>query len=67
VFRVRPYDPGDTNNRAFVFGLVPRLAIGMPSWRDLTLWLTMVENWVTESINQHNQKTEEDITLTKLL
>ena len=56
MFRVRPYNPRDSD-RAFVFGLAPRLAIGMQSWRDLKLWLTTVENWLTESINQHNQKT----------
>ena len=54
MFRVRPYDP---NDRAFVLGLAPRLTIGMQSWRDLKLWLTTVEDWLTESINQHNQKT----------
>ena len=54
MLRVRPFDP---NDRAFVFGLAPRLAIGMQPWRDLRLWLTTVEGWLTESITQHNQKT----------
>ena len=54
MLRVRPYVPDD---RAFVLGLAPRLAIGMQPWRDLKLWLATVESWLTESINQHNQKT----------
>lgn len=54
MLRVRPFVPDD---RAFVLGLAPRLAIGMQSWRDLKLWLTTVETWLSESINQHNQKT----------
>jgi predicted N-acetyltransferase YhbS len=54
MVRVCPYVP---NDRAFVLGLAPRLAIGMQPWRDLKLWLTTVEGWLTESINQHNQKT----------
>jgi GNAT superfamily N-acetyltransferase len=29
----------------------------MQPWRDLSLWLTTVEGWLTESINQHNQRT----------
>ena len=54
MLNVRPYDP---NDRTFVLSLAPRLAIGMQSWRDLTLWLKTVEEWLTESIDQHNQKT----------
>jgi ribosomal protein S18 acetylase RimI-like enzyme len=52
--RVRPYVPAD---QTFVLSLAPRLAIGIQPWRDLRLWLTTVENWLTESINQHGQKT----------
>jgi ribosomal protein S18 acetylase RimI-like enzyme len=37
--------------------LAPRLAIGKQSWRDLALWLKTVEEWLTESIDQHNKKT----------
>ncbi len=51
---VRPYVPDDYE---FVFSLAPRLAIGKQPWRDITLWLKTVEEWLTESINQHNQKT----------
>ncbi len=54
MFRVRQYTLAD---RDFVLGLAPRLAIGMQPWRDLQLWLTTVESWLIESINQHNQKT----------
>jgi ribosomal protein S18 acetylase RimI-like enzyme len=54
MLRVRPYVPTD---RAFVLSLAPRLAIGIQHWRDLQLWLTTVEGWLNESINQHNQKT----------
>ncbi len=53
MLRVRPYVP---NDHTFVLSLAPRLAIGMQPWRDLDLWLTTVEGWLTESINQHNQK-----------
>jgi GNAT superfamily N-acetyltransferase len=31
--------------------------MGRQSWRDLTLWLTTVEIWLTESINLHNLDT----------
>jgi ribosomal protein S18 acetylase RimI-like enzyme len=54
MLRIRPYVPDD---RAFVLSLAPRLAIGMQPWRDLKLWLATVESWLTESINQHTQKT----------
>ena len=51
---VRPYSSAD---RAFVLSLAPRLAIGKQPWRDLALWLKTVEEWLNESIDQHNQKT----------
>lgn len=54
MLHIRPYVPED---RFFVLSLAPRLAIGMQPWRDLKSWLTTVESWLTESINQHNQKT----------
>lgn len=54
MLRVRPYLP---NDRAFVLSLAPRLAIGRQPWRDFDLWLSAVEGWLTESINQHLQKT----------
>src|SRR5687767_3078658 len=54
MLRVRPHL---SNDRTFVLSLAPRLAIGKQPWRDLTLWLKTVEEWLTESINQHNEKT----------
>jgi ribosomal protein S18 acetylase RimI-like enzyme len=54
MVHVRPYISAD---REFILSLAPRLAIGKQPWRDLTLWLKTVEEWLTESIAQHNQKT----------
>lgn len=54
MVHVRLYTPKD---RTFVLSLAPRLAIGRQAWRDLALWLKTVEEWLTESMNQHNQKT----------
>lgn len=54
MLKVRTYVPAD---RDFVFSLAPRLAIGIQPWRDLQLWLRTVEDWLNESIHQHNQKT----------
>jgi ribosomal protein S18 acetylase RimI-like enzyme len=54
MIRVRSYVPDD---HAFVLGLASRLTIGMQPWRDPELWLTTVEGWLTESIDQHDQKT----------
>lgn len=54
MLHIRPYVP---NDRSFILSLAPRLAIGKQPWRDLTLWLKTVEEWLTESIDGHNQKT----------
>ena len=54
MLHVRPYIP---NDHTFVLSLAPRLAMGKQRWRDRDLWLTTVEEWLTESIKQHNQKT----------
>jgi len=54
MVHVRPYTSAD---HAFIFSLAPRLAVGKQPWRDLTLWLKTVEEWLTESIKQHYQKT----------
>lgn len=54
MIKIRPYLP---NDQAFVLSLGPRLAIGKQPWRDLTLWLKTVDEWLTESINGHNEKT----------
>lgn len=52
MIRVRPYVP---TGRTFVFSLAPRLAIGIPPWRDPTVWAVTVQNWITENIEQHGQ------------
>ena len=54
MLHIRPYLPDD---RTFVLSLAPRLAIGKQPWRDLALWLETVEQWLTASISQHDQKT----------
>lgn len=54
MIRVRPYQ---TDDRSFILDLAPRLAIGMQPWRDMALWLTAVEEWLSDSIRQHNEKT----------
>lgn len=54
MMRVRPYQPSD---QAFILSLAPRLAIGMPVWRDPVRWAATVQTWLTESIEQHGQKT----------
>jgi ribosomal protein S18 acetylase RimI-like enzyme len=54
VVKIRAYIPED---RDFVLKLAPRLGIGMQPWRDRLLWLKTVEGWLTESIEQHGQKT----------
>ena len=51
---VRPFVSDD---RTYVLSLAPRLEIGRQPWRDAELWLQTVESWLTESINQHDQKT----------
>ena len=54
MIRVRRFVPED---RTFVLCLAPGLAIGMQLWREQSLWIATVERWLTESMNQHNQKT----------
>ena len=54
MVHIRPYTSAD---RTFMLGLAPRLAIGKQPWRDLTLWLKTVEEWLTASIEQHDLKT----------
>ena len=54
MVRVRPYTSAD---RTFILRLAPRLAVGKQPWRDLTLWLKTVDEWLTESMEQHGQKT----------
>ena len=54
MLRVRQYVPAD---REFVLSLAPRLAIGIPPWRDLQKMIATVQGWITESIKQHGNKT----------
>jgi ribosomal protein S18 acetylase RimI-like enzyme len=54
VIRVRAYVPAD---REFVLSLAPRLAIGIPSWRDPQKMIVTAQNWITVSIEQHGKKT----------
>lgn len=54
MVRIRPFVSKD---RAFVLSMAPRLAIGMQPWRNRDLWLATVEGWLTESLQQHGQKT----------
>ncbi len=54
MIRVRPYVPTD---REFVLSLAPRLAIGIPSWRDSQKMMVTAHGWITESIEQQGKKT----------
>ena len=54
MLHIRPYTSAD---RTFILSLGPRLVIGKQPWRDGTQWLKTVEEWLTESIDQHDQKT----------
>jgi GNAT superfamily N-acetyltransferase len=54
VINVRPYVPSD---REFVLSLAPRLAIGIPSWRDPQKMTATAQGWITGSIEQHGKKT----------
>jgi GNAT superfamily N-acetyltransferase len=54
MIRTRLYDPAD---REFVLSLAPRLAIGIPPWRDTQQMTVTAQNWITSSIEQHGHKT----------
>lgn len=54
MIRVRPYVSSD---REFILSLAPRLAIGIPPWRDPQKMATTARGWITGSIEQHEQKT----------
>ena len=54
MIRVRLYIPSD---REFILSLAPRLAIGIPSWRDLHKMIVTTQGWITGSIEQHGTKT----------
>ena len=54
MIHVRPYVPAD---REFVLSLAPRLAIGIPPWRDVQQWIETARGWITGSIEQHSNNT----------
>jgi GNAT superfamily N-acetyltransferase len=54
MIRVRPYVPAD---REFVFSLAPRLAIGIPPWRDPQKMIVTAQGWISGSIEQQGKKT----------
>lgn len=54
MIRVRPYILDD---REFVLSLAPRLAIGIPPWRDPQRMIVTAKGWITSSIEQHGKKT----------
>ncbi len=51
---VRAYVPAD---REFVLSLAPRLAIGIPSWRDPHKMTLTAQERITGSIERHGDKT----------
>ena len=53
MIRVRPYDSAD---REFTLSLAPRLAIGIPHWRDPQKMIVTAQGWITESIEDHGKK-----------
>jgi ribosomal protein S18 acetylase RimI-like enzyme len=53
VIRVRPYDSTD---REFILSLAPRLAIGIPPWRDPQRMVVTAQGWITESIERDGTK-----------
>lgn len=54
MIRIRPYLPTD---REFVLSLAPRLAIGIPPWRDVQTWIETARGWILGSIEQHGRNT----------
>jgi GNAT superfamily N-acetyltransferase len=54
MIRVRPYVPAD---REFVLSVAPRLAIGIPPWRDPQKMIVTAQGWITGSIEQQGKKT----------
>ena len=54
MIHVRPYVSAD---REFVLSLAPRLAIGIPPWRDAQKMIVTAQGWIVESIEQHGTKT----------
>ncbi len=54
MIRVRLYISTD---REFILSLAPRLAIGIPSWRDPQKMIVAAQGWITGSIEQQGKKT----------
>ncbi len=54
MIRVRPYVPADEE---FVLSLAPRLAIGIPPWRDPQKMIVTAQGWIRGSIEQHGKNT----------
>jgi GNAT superfamily N-acetyltransferase len=54
MIRVRPYVYAD---QEFILSLAPRLAIGIPPWRDPQKMIVTARGWITESIEQDGTKT----------
>jgi GNAT superfamily N-acetyltransferase len=54
MIHVRPYV---STNREFVISLAPRLAIGIPSWRDPHKMIETAQSWMSGTIEQHGNKT----------
>lgn len=54
MIRVRRYVPTD---QEFVLGLAPRLAIGIPPWRDPQKMTVTAQGWIAGSIEEHGKKT----------
>lgn len=47
--RVRPYEPSD---RGFALGLAPRLATGIPPWRETDRMVSTARDWVVSSLER---------------
>ena len=54
MIHTRVYDPAD---RELILSLAPRLAVGIPLWRDPQKMIATAQGWITGSIEQHGGKT----------
>jgi hypothetical protein len=54
MIHVRPFV---FTNREFVSSVAPRLAIGIPSWRDPHKMIEAAQSWISGTIEQHGNKT----------
>jgi GNAT superfamily N-acetyltransferase len=55
MVHVRPYEAGD---RDFVLSLAPRLAIGIPPWRDERAMVMTARKWIASSIERRGELAE---------